>query len=60
MIPSRPKGVLNQGIPAYGYGPWDVSVMSMYRSETERLTISLYTEFELSTLAARALDSCKA
>jgi len=29
----------------------------MYKSDTERRTISLKTELELSMLAARALDS---
>ncbi|CLP84708.1 Uncharacterised protein [Mycobacterium tuberculosis] len=29
MMASRPNTVLNQGMPAYGYGPSGVSVISM-------------------------------
>ena len=36
MRPSRPNGVLNQGKPAYGYGPVGSELTSICRSETAR------------------------
>ena len=36
MIPSRPNGVLNQGTPANGYGPWRVCEIIIIRSDAER------------------------
>ena len=36
MIPSRPKGVLYQGTPAYGYSPCGFRVSSIRRSDVER------------------------
>ncbi len=36
MIPSRPKGVLYQGTPAYGYSPSGFLVSSIRRSDVER------------------------
>ena len=38
MIPSRPKIVLNQGTPAYGYGPASVRVAIMCKSAAERVS----------------------
>ena len=35
-------------------------MINMYKSDTDRRAISLNTEFELSTAAARALDSRRA
>ncbi len=37
MMPSRPKGVLNHGMPAYGYGPNGVSVIIIWRSAADRV-----------------------
>jgi len=41
MMPSRPNGALNQGTPAYGYGPAGVSVIIICRSASERVIHSL-------------------
>ena len=35
MIPSRPKQVENQGMPAYGLGPVGIGVVSSARSERD-------------------------
>src|SRR5579862_3685613 len=52
MIPSRPNVVEYQGIPAYGYLPSGVSVISMLRSAIERHSTSLKILFEVSMLTA--------
>src|SRR6185436_7156299 len=54
QIPSRPKGVLNHGTPAYGYGPWAVRVTVMWRSAIERSSQSLKAEFDVTIVESRA------
>ena len=51
MMPSRPNGVLNQGTPAYGYGPYFVSATSMRRSAAERRTHWLNRSLDVSIVA---------
>ena len=51
MIPSRPKGVLNHGTPAYGYGPCGVRDTSILMSAAARRTQKLKRSLELSTSA---------
>src|SRR5688572_17203689 len=56
--PSRPNGVLNHGMPAYGYDPCGVSVSIICRSALERTSQRLNIALELST---RQLDDvCEA
>src|SRR5437899_432511 len=50
MMPSRPKGVLNHGIPAYGYGPQSVGVISVRTSAIERRSHWASGRLELSNL----------
>src|ERR671910_151945 len=52
-IPSRPNGVLNHGMPAYGYKPNGVSVSIMCRSALDRLNHRLRLSFELTTRHSR-------
>ena len=47
--PSRPNGVLNHGIPAYGYTPYAVSVSIIRKSPADRLIQRLRLSFELTT-----------
>src|SRR5208337_1127312 len=56
MIASRPNAVLYQGMPAYGYGPSGLSVISMARSEIDRRIASLNTSFDVAIAAAREAD----
>ncbi len=48
MMASRPKGVLNQGTPAYAYGPLGVSVIIIRRSERERSSQALNCGLEVT------------
>src|ERR1700680_2737093 len=52
MIPSRPKVVEYQGMPAYGYLPCGVSVISMLRSAIDWHSTSFKMLLEVSMLAA--------
>src|SRR5579872_3084265 len=52
MIPSRPNVVEYQGMPAYGYLPCGVSVISILRSAIERHSTSLKILFDVSMLTA--------
>ncbi len=46
-MPSRPKGVLYQGTPAYGNGPSGLSLVSITRSAAERAIQSLNWSLEV-------------
>ena len=46
MIPSRPKGQLNHGTPANGYGPCAVRVVIIDRSAAERSVQALTCPLE--------------
>ena len=52
--PSRPKVVEYHGMPAYGYRPCGVCVMSMWRSDIERHRVSLNRSFAVWTVVAVA------
>ena len=46
-MPSRPNGALNQGTPAYGYGPQEVRVVIIARSAADRRTQASKSSLEL-------------
>ncbi len=54
MMPSRPNGELNQGTPAYGYGPLGVLVSIICRSAAERVSHSLNCSLAVSMWHASA------
>src|ERR1700741_5163518 len=54
MMPSRPNVVEYQGMPAYGYGPSPVAVVSMCRSPMDRHRISFTIGLEVSMVAVVA------
>jgi hypothetical protein len=49
MMPSRPKGVLNHGTPAYGYNPSRRSVVIIVISPADLVSHWLNASFELIT-----------
>src|SRR3954451_10591613 len=51
---SRPKAVLNQGIPAYGYGPVGFSVTSMRRSAADLSNVRLNSSSSEEIFTLRA------
>src|SRR6266852_7544938 len=50
IIPSRPKIVLNQGTPAYGYAPSGFPSINIRRSASERVNHSLKRLLEVLIL----------
>src|SRR5258707_12441627 len=50
IIPSRPKIVLNQGTPAYGYAPSGFPSINIRRSASERVNHSLKCLLEVLIL----------
>src|SRR5947209_2530673 len=61
IIPSRPKTVLNQGTPAYGYAPSGFPCINIRRSASERVNHSLKRLLEVLILqpSRMSLWHCK-
>ena len=56
-MPSRPNMVLNHGMPAYGYGPFGVSVTIIAMSARERSSHSSNRSLEVRTCASRVRNA---
>ena len=59
-MPSRPNVVEYHGTPAYGYGPVARAVVSIARSDTERLIHRFTSGFEVSMVQQSLRTSLRA